>query len=210
MMRAGNGGIEGRMETPQPPPRAVWSGALVPKILTVLAEGYGPDRLRADIVAGFTVAVIALPLAMALGIASGASPDRGIVTAIVAGFFVSLFGGSRVQIGGPTGAFVVIVFNVIAVHGYDGLVLATLMAGGILIAAGYSGLGRLIRYIPHPVVIGFTAGIAVIIATSQVRDLLGLRMTRSQRVSSTNGQHISRRRRAWRSLRSRSDLPRSP
>ena len=147
-----------------------------PKLITVLREGYGLRQLRADGIAGLTVAVIALPLAMALAIASGASPDQGLVTAIVAGLIVSALSGSRVQIGGPTGAFVVVVFNVIAQHGYDGLVLATAMAGLILIVAGYSGLGRVIRYIPHPVITGFTAGVAVIIASSQVRDFLGLRL----------------------------------
>src|SRR5947208_12859040 len=112
---------------------------------------------------------------MALGIASGASPREGLVTAIVAGLLISALGGSRVQIGGPTGAFVVIVAGVIATHGFDGLILATLMAGVILIIAGYAGVGRLMRYVPMPVVTGFTAGIAVIIASSQVGDFLGLR-----------------------------------
>ncbi|AIT82427.1 Putative sulfate transporter yvdB [Novosphingobium lubricantis] len=148
--------------------------ALTPKLITVLREGYGVDRLRRDAVAGLTVAIVALPLAMALAIASGASPDKGLATAVVAGFLISALGGSRVQVGGPTGAFVVVVFNVIAQHGYDGLVLATLTAGLMLIAAGYAKLGSLIRYIPHPVITGFTAGIAVIIASSQVKDFLGL------------------------------------
>lgn len=148
--------------------------SFTPKLFTVIKEGYGHTKLRADALAGLTVAIVALPLAMALGVASGASPDKGLITAIVAGLVISLLGGSRVQIGGPTGAFVVVVFNVIATHGYDGLVLATLMAGIILVVAGYLGLGRLIRYIPHPVIMGFTAGIAVIIATSQIADLLGL------------------------------------
>jgi SulP family sulfate permease len=151
-------------------------GAFVPKIVTTMREGYSLGKLRADAIAGATVAVVALPLAMALGIASGASPDKGLITAIVAGFLVSALGGSRVQIGGPTGAFVVVVFNVIAQHGYDGLVLATLLAGVILIVAGYARLGELIRFIPYTVVTGFTAGIAVIIASSQVRDFFGLRM----------------------------------
>ena len=145
-----------------------------PKLVTALREGYGLATLRVDAVAGFTVAIVALPLAMALGIASGASPDKGLITAIVAGFLVSALGGSRVQIGGPTGAFVVVVFNIIAQHGYDGLLLATLLAGVILIVAGYVKLGDLIRFIPYPVVTGFTAGIAVIIASSQVKDFLGL------------------------------------
>ena len=147
-----------------------------PKLVTALREGYGPARLRADLVAGLTVAIVALPLAMALGIASGASPREGLVTAIVAGFLISALGGSRVQIGGPTGAFVVIVAGVIAAHGYSGLVLATLIAGGMLIAAGYAGVGRLMRFVPMPVVTGFTAGIAVIIASSQIGDFLGLRL----------------------------------
>lgn len=132
--------------------------------------------LRTDALAGLTVAIVALPLAMALAIASGASPDKGLVTSVVAGFMISFLGGSRVQIGGPTGAFVVVVFNVIATHGYDGLVLATMLAGVILIVAGYARLGRTIKFIPYPVVTGFTAGIAVIIASSQVKDFLGLRI----------------------------------
>ena len=145
-----------------------------PKLLTAWREGYGLAELRADALAGLTVAIVALPLAMALGIASGASPDKGLVTAVVAGFLISALGGSRLQIGGPTGAFVVVIFNVIATHGYDGLVLATLLAGIILLVAGLAGLGRLIRFVPHPVITGFTAGIAVIIASSQVKDFLGL------------------------------------
>lgn len=147
-----------------------------PKLWTVLRGGYRLGDLRADAVAGLTVAIVALPLAMALGIASGATPVKGLVTAVVAGFLISLLGGSRVQIGGPTGAFVVVVFGVIAAHGYDGLVIATLLAGLILIVAGFAGLGRYIQYVPQPVVTGFTAGIAVIIASSQVRDFLGLSM----------------------------------
>jgi SulP family sulfate permease len=150
--------------------------AFTPKLVTVLRDGYSAAHLRADALAGFTVAIVALPLAMALGIASGATPDKGLVTAVVAGFLISALGGSRLQVGGPTGAFVVVIFNVNATHGYDGLLVATLLAGAILIAAGGLRLGQLIKYIPHPVVTGFTAGIAVIIATSQVKDFLGLRM----------------------------------
>lgn len=149
--------------------------AFTPKLLTTLREDYGPDRLKDDLLAGLTVAIVALPLAMALGIASGASPDKGLITSIVAGFMISAFGGSRVQIGGPTGAFVVVISGIIAQHGYAGLVLATLMAGVILVVAGYAGVGRLMKFIPMPVVTGFTAGIAVIIASSQVADFLGLR-----------------------------------
>ncbi len=152
------------------------SGAFTPKLVSILRAGYGFADFRADTLAGLTVAVVALPLAMALGIASGASPDKGLITAVVAGFLISTLGGSRVQVGGPTGAFVVVVFNVIAQHGYDGLLVATILAGLILVIAGYTRLGLIIRFIPYPVVTGFTAGIAVIIATSQVSDILGLRI----------------------------------
>ncbi len=148
--------------------------AYTPKLFTVFREGYSIATFRADAVAGLTVAIVALPLAMALGIASGASPDKGLITAVVAGFLISALGGSRVQVGGPTGAFVVVIFNVIASHGYDGLLIATLLAGLILIAAGLLRFGQMIKYIPHPVVTGFTAGIAIIIASSQVKDFLGL------------------------------------
>jgi len=152
----------------------VTTGAYVPKLVTALREGYSVSTFRADALAGLTVAIVALPLAMALGIASGASPDKGLITAVVAGFLISALGGSRVQIGGPTGAFVVVIFNVIAQHGYDGLLIATLLAGLILIVAGVCRFGQMIKFIPHPVVTGFTAGIAVIIASSQVKDFLGL------------------------------------
>ncbi len=148
--------------------------SFTPKIVTTMREGYNFSLYKEDAVAGLTVAIVALPLSMALAIASGASPDKGLITAVIAGFLISFFGGSRVQVGGPTGAFVVVVFNVIAQHGYDGLLIATFMAGLILIAAGAFKIGRLIKFIPHPVVTGFTAGIAVIIATSQVKDFLGL------------------------------------
>ena len=146
----------------------------LPKTVTVLRQGYGPTDFRADTFAGLTVAVVALPLAMALAIASGATPEAGLITAIVAGFLISALGGSRFQIGGPTGAFVVIVYGVISKYGYDGLLMATLMAGGILIVAGLARVGTLIKYIPDPVTTGFTSGIAVIIMASQIKDILGL------------------------------------
>ncbi len=146
----------------------------LPKSVTVLRQGYGLPDFRADTIAGLTVAVVALPLAMALAIASGAAPEVGLVTAVVAGFLISAFGGSRFQIGGPTGAFVVIVYGVIAQYGYDGLLMATLMAGGILVIAGLARVGTLIKYIPDPVTTGFTSGIAVIIMASQLKDILGL------------------------------------
>lgn len=155
-------------------PGAPHAHAFSPKFLTLWRTGEIRRSWRGDVLAGLTVAIVALPLAMALGIASGASPNQGLVTAVVAGLLISLLGGSRVQIGGPTGAFVVIVAGIIAAHGYAGLVLATLMAGFILIIAGYCGLGRMIRFVPAPVVTGFTAGIAVIIASSQVGEFLGL------------------------------------
>ena len=144
-----------------------------PKILTTLRT-YDRDQFLGDLVAGVTVAMVALPLSLAIAIASGAGPEKGIVTAIVGGFLISLLGGSRVQIGGPTGAFIVVVYGVIAEHGYDGLVLATLMAGGIMLVAGLLRAGSLVAYVPEPVINGFTIGIAVIIATSQLKDLLGL------------------------------------
>jgi len=147
-----------------------------PKLFTLLKNRYSKSDFQSDAIAGLTVAIVALPLAMALAIASGTSPDKGLITAVIAGFLISFLGGSRVQVGGPTGAFVVVIFNVIAQHGYDGLVLATLMAGVILLVAGYARMGQIIKFIPHPVVTGFTAGIAVLIASSQVKDFLGLKI----------------------------------
>jgi sulfate permease, SulP family len=151
--------------------------SFVPKLVTTFREGYALNEFRHDAVAGLTVAIVALPLSLALAIASGTTPDRGLTTAIIAGFLISAFGGSRVQIGGPTGAFVVVVFNVIAQHGYDGLLLATALAGLMLIAAGFARLGTWVKYIPQPVVTGFTAGIALVIFSSQIKDLFGLTMT---------------------------------
>jgi SulP family sulfate permease len=145
-----------------------------PKLITVFREGYGLDALRADVIAGLTVAIVALPLSMAIAIASGATPDRGLYTAIVGGFLISLLGGSRFQIGGPAGAFIVVVAATIDAHGIDGMLLATMMAGAILIAMGLLRLGTYIKFIPYPVTVGFTAGIAVIIFASQIRDLFGL------------------------------------
>lgn len=144
-----------------------------PKILTTL-ETYSLKQFWGDLFAGVTVAMVAMPLSLAIAIASGASPEKGIVTAIVAGFLISALGGSRFQIGGPTGAFIVVVYGVIANHGYDGLVLATFMAGIILLISGFLRVGRLIAFVPEAVVNGFTIGIAVIIASSQLKDLLGL------------------------------------
>lgn len=147
-----------------------------PKLVTVLREGYGPAALKADAMAGLTVAIIALPLSMAIAIASGVSPERGLYTAIVGGFLVSVLGGSRFQIGGPAGAFIVLVLATVQAHGLDGLILATFLSGLILTGIGLLRLGTFIKYVPYPVTVGFTAGIAVIILASQVKDFLGLQL----------------------------------
>ena len=144
-----------------------------PKLLTTL-QGYTGRLFVGDLFAGISVALVAIPLSIAIAIASGAPPEAGLVTAIVAGFLISALGGSRVQIGGPTGAFIVVVYSVIAEHGYDGLVLATLMAGVILIVAGLLRAGSLIAYVPEAVVNGFTIGIAIVIAASQLKDFAGI------------------------------------
>lgn len=145
-----------------------------PKLVGALREGYGRARFLGDLYAGVTVAIVALPLSMAIAIASGTTPDRGLYAAIVGGFVVSLLGGSRFQIGGPAGAFIVLVAAAIERHGIDGFLLATLMAGAILIALGLLRLGSYIRYIPQPVTVGFTSAIAIVIFASQIRDILGL------------------------------------
>ncbi|TDK28490.1 STAS domain-containing protein [Luteimonas aestuarii] len=147
-----------------------------PMLVSSFRGGYGLHALRADALAGLTVAIVALPLAMALAIASGTTPEKGLHTAIIAGFLISALGGSKVQIGGPTAAFIPVVFVVIQNHGYGGLILCTLLAGLMLIVAGLLRLGTLMKYMPQPVITGFTAGIAVSIFSSQVRDALGLQL----------------------------------
>lgn len=147
-----------------------------PKLFSLWREGIPREQLRKDISAGLIVGIVALPLAIAFAIASGVPPDKGLITAIVAGFFISAFGGSRVQIGGPTGAFIVIVYGIVQKHGVDGLIIATLMAGVMLVMLGVLRAGRLLKYFPHTLVVGFTSGIAVIILTSQVKEFLGLTM----------------------------------
>lgn len=149
---------------------------LEPKLVSALREGYSLERFLRDAVAGVVVGVVALPLAIAFGIASGVKPEQGLYTAIVAGFLISALGGSRVQIGGPTGAFIVLVYQIVQTHGYAGLAVATLMAGAMLVAMGFARLGTVIQFVPYPVTVGFTSGIALLIAVSQGRDLLGLRM----------------------------------
>jgi sulfate permease, SulP family len=149
-----------------------------PRLADALAT-YDRHTFAADLVAGVTVGVVALPLAMAFGIASGVTPQAGIYTAIVGGFLVSLLGGSRIQIGGPTGAFVVIVAGIITAHGLPGLLMVTMMAGVLLVLLAVTGLGQAVRFIPRPVVLGFTNGIALLIASTQIKDFLGLRIADS-------------------------------
>lgn len=147
-----------------------------PKLVTVLREGYRRAQFKADALAGLTVAIVALPLSMAIAIASHATPAAGLYAAIIGGFCVSAFGGSRYQIGGPAGAFIVLVASTIDTHGFDGLLIATMMAGAMMLVLGALRLGQLARLVPHPVVIGFSAGIAAIIFASQLKDLLGLHL----------------------------------
>ena len=146
-----------------------------PKFFSCL-KNYNKKTLTSDIMAGIIVGIVALPLAIAFGIASGVSPEKGIITAIVAGFIISVFGGSKVQIGGPTGAFIIIIYGIIQKFGMSGLTIATLMAGVFLILFGLLRLGTIIKYIPYPIVVGFTSGIAVTIFTTQIKDLFGLTM----------------------------------
>lgn len=146
-----------------------------PKLYEVIrSKGYNTQYFRRDAVAGLTLAIISIPLGMAFAIASGVSPAQGLYTAVVAGFFIALLGGCRYQIGGPTGAFVVIIFNTLQQYGYAGLTMTMLIAGIVMIAAGYLRLGTYIKYIPYPVVVGFTSGIAVLLFSTQVKDMLGL------------------------------------
>jgi sulfate permease, SulP family len=146
----------------------------LPKLIECLRAGYSPRQLAGDVIAGVTVGLVALPLAMAFAIASGLPPQNGIYCAVIAGFTISALGGSRTQIGGPTGAFVVVVSGIVATYGLDGLFMCTLMAGVILLLLGISGLGTAVKYIPRPVVIGFTNGIALLIVSTQIRDFFGL------------------------------------
>ncbi|HZV19233.1 MAG TPA: SulP family inorganic anion transporter [Sphingobium sp.] len=154
--------------------RPSFANLYTPKLVTVLREGYDLAAFKADALAGLTVAIVALPLSMAIAIASGVGPERGLYTAIVGGFLVSLLGGSRFQIGGPAGAFIVLVAATVAQHGVEGLLLATFLSGLMLMAVGWLRLGTFVKFIPYPVTVGFTAGIAIIILASQLKDLLGL------------------------------------
>jgi SulP family sulfate permease len=150
---------------------------LEPKLFQVIREGYTREKFLRDVGAGVIVGIVALPLSIALAIASGVRPEQGLYTAVIAGFLISALGGSRVQIGGPTGAFVVLVFEIVREHGYEGLAICTIMAGGILVLMGLSGLGRVIRFIPYPVTVGFTSGIALLIFSTQVPDAFGFATT---------------------------------
>src|ERR1700716_1949993 len=149
----------------------------LPKSVLCLRD-YNRHKFLLDVIAGVTVGLVALPLAMAFSIASGLTPQAGIYCAIVTGFLISLLGGSKTQIGGPTGAFVVIVAGIVATHGVDGLFMCTLMAGVLLVTLGITGMGSAVRFIPRPVVVGFTNGIAILIASPQVKDFFGLRIDR--------------------------------
>src|SRR5215204_2844714 len=149
---------------------------LEPKLLSILREGYTRKMFSGDLLGGLTVGVVALPLSIALAIASGVKPEQGLYTAIFAGLVIAVLGGSRAQISGPTGAFIVIVYGIVQKYGYDGLVVATLIAGVLLIIMGLARMGAFLKFVPYPVVVGFTAGIALIIFSSQISDFLGLRI----------------------------------
>src|SRR4026209_1227810 len=151
---------------------------LEPKLLAIVREGYTRKQFQGDLVGGLTVGIVALPLAVALAIASGVKPEQGLYTAIFAGFVIAVLGGTRTQISGPTGALIVIVYGIVQKYGYDGLVVATLIAGVLLIIMGLARMGALLKFIPYPVTVGFTSGIALIIFSSQIGDFLGLRIER--------------------------------
>lgn len=159
---------------------AATAHTLLPKLVTILREGYNLDTLRKDAFAGLTVAVVALPLSMAIAVASGVSPERGLYTAIIGGFLVSFLGGSRFQIGGPAGAFIVLVAATVAKFGMQGLMVTVLLSGLMLGALGLMRLGQLVRFVPHAVTVGFTGGIAVTILASQLKDLAGLSLTSAE------------------------------
>lgn len=150
------------------------NGLFQPKLFSIIKEGISKEQIIADIFSGIIVGIVALPLAVAFAVASGVSPEKGLISAVIAGFLVSLLGGSRVQIAGPTGAFVVILYALVEKYGIDALMISTVMAGIILIVFGLLGLGSLLRYFPHPLIVGFTSGIAVVIFSSQIKDALGL------------------------------------
>ena len=159
-----------------------------PRLLECLKD-YSKESFMKDLMAGIIVGIVALPLAIAFGIASGVSPEKGIITAIVAGFIISLMGGTKVQIGGPTGAFIVIIYGIVnnPDYGVQGLIVATILAGIMLVALGLCKMGTVIKFIPYPIIIGFTAGIALTIFTTQMGDVFGL----TQQVAGANGEMIT-------------------
>jgi len=161
-----------------------------PKFFTTIRQ-YDRKTFLSDLTAGIIVGVVALPLAIAFGIASGVSPEKGLITAVIAGFLISFLGGSRVQIGGPTGAFIVIVYGIVEQFGVEGLILATFLAGIMLVAMGFLKLGSVIQFMPYPIVVGFTSGIAVIIFSSQIKDFFGLGGVRFPPALSKSGAFIS-------------------
>ncbi|MEK7834079.1 MAG: SulP family inorganic anion transporter, partial [Acidobacteriota bacterium] len=149
---------------------------LEPKLVTVFREGYTKKQFTSDLIAGVIVGIVALPLAIAFAIASGVKPEQGLYTAVVAGFVIGALGGTRAQISGPTGAFIVIIYGIVQQYGYDGLAVATIIAGFILVAMGLLRMGAFLKFIPYPVTVGFTTGIALIIFSGQIRDFFGLQM----------------------------------
>jgi sulfate permease, SulP family len=154
--------------------KEIMNDIFYPKLFTILKSGYTRKQFTSDLMAGIVVGIVALPLAIAFAVASGVSPDKGLITAVVAGILVSVLGGSRVQIAGPTGAFIVIVFTILSQYGFDGLLISTILAGFLLIIFGLLRLGTLLKYFPHPLIVGFTSGIAVVIFSTQIKDALGM------------------------------------
>ena len=173
--------------------RESFADLFTPKLVTVLREGYGLADLRADALAGLTVAIVALPLSMAIAIASGATPQSGLFAAVVGGAFVSILGGSRFQIGGPAGAFIVLVASTIEQHGYSGFLAATIMAGVFLLLIGYLRLGTYIKYIPHSVAVGFTASIGLIISPASCMNRSGSTWRANRRPSRQRSRFCGRR-----------------
>lgn len=161
-----------------------------PKLFTLLKEGITRKQLYKDIVAGIIVGIVALPLAIAFAIASGVSPEKGLITAVIAGITISLLSGSRVQIGGPTGAFIIIIYGIVQEHGIGGLTIATFMAGFLIIGLGLARLGNYLKFVPYPLIVGFTSGIAIIIFSSQMKDFFGLDMGRFHRIFLKNGKFM--------------------
>tara|TARA_R110002033_G_scaffold164830_1_gene202370 strand:- start:177 stop:737 length:561 start_codon:yes stop_codon:yes gene_type:complete len=160
-----------------------------PKLFSLLKEGISRQTITKDILSGLIVGIVALPLAIAFAIASGVSPEKGIITAIIAGFIISGFGGSRIQIGGPTGAFIVIVYGIVQEFGVNGLTIATFMAGFIIIGFGLARLGNLLKFIPYSLIVGFTSGIALIIFSSQINDFLDYILQKCRQILLKNGRY---------------------